>query len=426
MSRLIKGIESVSWSLDRRTLLAGLGATLATCLLPRNAHAAVPALVASRAAPAGAPKFSGDWPGPILRAKQGAPFEIEIDNRFDRPFSVHWQGVRLDNASDGAAGLCDTPIPPGARRTIRFVPPDAGTYIYRADTELLTDLPGLASLSGVLVVDEDAPRSIRQEVLAVSADPWRLASPETGDAQAPRARTTVNGAAETEIALAAGERVLLRIGNIGVHSPQLLRFSGVMPSVVAIDGQPCPAFPPLRGRIVLPPGGRVDLEIVLAEGEGPFGIFDDFDRGRLLARIVKAESATAVPEGGEAIAENPRLPREIPLENAARASLALGSPGGGRTGPALLTVERGRTVVLAFQNNTGAVFAVHWHGHAARLLDAMDDGWKPWWHDSLIVPPNMTMRIALVADNPGRWAIDAMPLAGSQGAEPTASWFEVT
>jgi FtsP/CotA-like multicopper oxidase with cupredoxin domain len=91
--------------------------------------------------------------------------------------------------------------------------------------------------------------------------------------------------------------------------------------------------------------------------------------------------------------------------------------------PALFTVKRGRIVVLALVNQTELGQAVHLHGHSVRLLDRLDDGWKPFWLDTIMVAAKQTARVAFLADNPGRWLIDCRALGRTEG---TATWFEVT
>ena len=44
-------------------------------------------------------------------------------------------------------------------------------------------------------------------------------------------------------------------------------------------------------------------------------------------------------------------------------------------------------------------------GHVARQLHALDDGWDPYWRDTLFVAPGKTLHAAFVADNPGSWAL---------------------
>ena len=51
-------------------------------------------------------------------------------NRIDWPTTIHWHGLRLDNASDGVPGLTQDPVPPGEEFTYTLRFPDAGVYWY--------------------------------------------------------------------------------------------------------------------------------------------------------------------------------------------------------------------------------------------------------------------------------------------------------
>jgi FtsP/CotA-like multicopper oxidase with cupredoxin domain len=80
--------------------------------------------------------------------------------------------------------------------------------------------------------------------------------------------------------------------------------------------------------------------------------------------------------------------------------------------------------MLALQNRSAFPQSIHVHGHHVRLLDALDDGWKPFWLDTLVVPERQTLRIAFVADNPGKWALSRHDLEPRRGGQ--YAWFEVT
>jgi Multicopper oxidase len=56
------------------------------------------------------------------------------------------------------------------------------------------------------------------------------------------------------------------------------------------------------------------------------------------------------------------------------------------------------------------------------VLDRLDDGWKPFWMDTLVVGDQVE-RIAFVADNPGKWLIEYTALERQDGG--TAVWFAV-
>ena len=92
--------------------------------------------------------------------------------------------------------------------------------------------------------------------------------------------------------------------------------------------------------------------------------------------------------------------------------------------PPLFSVKSERPVTLTFANSGDQAQLIHVHGHTFRLLDNMDDGWKPFWLDTLLVAPQQTARIAFVADLPGKWAIERRSL--SDPARESLTWFEVT
>ena len=58
------------------------------------------------------------------------------------------------------------------------------------------------------------------------------------------------------------------------------------------------------------------------------------------------------------------------------------------------------------------------------MLHALDDGWEPFFLDTVIVPEGKTVRIAFLADNPGKWLIRSTVLEHMEGG--VLSWFEVT
>jgi FtsP/CotA-like multicopper oxidase with cupredoxin domain len=63
------------------------------------------------------------------------------------------------------------------------------------------------------------------------------------------------------------------------------------------------------------------------------------------------------------------------------------------------------------------------HGHHFRLLDKLDDGWKPFWLDTLALDPGQTQRIAFTARNPGRWLLESF--VADWAAPRLVRWYEV-
>jgi FtsP/CotA-like multicopper oxidase with cupredoxin domain len=71
--------------------------------------------------------------------------------------------------------------------------------------------------------------------------------------------------------------------------------------------------------------------------------------------------------------------------------------------PPLLRVPKGAPVVLAIDNMSAIAQPLHLHGHFFRQLHPYDDGWDPYFLDTLLVPEYRTVRVAFVADHPGKW-----------------------
>ncbi|MBI5794614.1 multicopper oxidase domain-containing protein, partial [Candidatus Uhrbacteria bacterium] len=114
--------------------------------------------------------YNGEIPGPLLRVKQGSTFTVKVTNNIDLPTSVHWHGLRLDNANDGAVGVTQKEIAPGKSFTYTVKVPDEGIYWYH--THVREDLQQPMGLYGNILVtpaDTKAYNPVnREEVLAVS------------------------------------------------------------------------------------------------------------------------------------------------------------------------------------------------------------------------------------------------------------------
>ena len=115
--------------------------------------------------------YQGTAPGPLIRMRQGEEITIYVVNGLDQPTTVHWHGLRIDNAMDGVAGLTQEPIEPGERFTYRFIPPDAGTYWYHPHNRTWEQLA--RGLYGGFIVEETASPAFGRDRLII-ADDWRL------------------------------------------------------------------------------------------------------------------------------------------------------------------------------------------------------------------------------------------------------------
>ncbi len=76
--------------------------------------------------------YDGQMPGTQIRAKQGERVTRRFVNELPQASSVHWHGLRIDNAMDGVAGLTQDAVPSGEAFDYDFTVRDAGTYWYHA------------------------------------------------------------------------------------------------------------------------------------------------------------------------------------------------------------------------------------------------------------------------------------------------------
>jgi FtsP/CotA-like multicopper oxidase with cupredoxin domain len=363
--------------------------------------------------------YDGTAPGPTLRIRRGEELRVRLVNELPEPTAVHWHGVRLPNAMDGVPGLTQPAIAPGASFDYVFRPPDAGTFLYRPAGNASSQIA--RGLRGALIIDESDPVAVDRDVLLILED-WPTA---------PGKPLTINGASDIALPVRSNERLRLRLANATSARALVLRVERHAPLVVAIDGQPSEPFVARDGRLALAPGNRIDLflDLPLRAGERAAILIEDVSAPRPLVHLVyQGEPFRSAPlPDAKPLPPNP-LPARLDLRGAARHELALEAlatlPATLHERPPLFTVRRGRIVVLAINNRTDATQTVHLHGHHVRLLDRLDDGWKPYWLDTITVPARQTDRVAFLADNPGKWLIEAQAMGG--GAARAGAWFAVT
>jgi FtsP/CotA-like multicopper oxidase with cupredoxin domain len=353
----------------------------------------------------------------MLRIRQGDELKIRLENELSDPTAIHWHGCRLPNAMDGVPNLTQLKVEAGTGFDYRFKAMDAGTFWYHAPCTLPGQLE--RGLYGVLVVDEKGPVETDRDIVLI-IDDWLL---RTGD-----------------IATRTNERLRFRLINAAKAQVMRLRFDRHAVRVMAIDGQPAQPFLARDSRVTLGPGNRIDvfLDAVLDPGETASIFLDESGTEKEIARIVYERGdkrRAAAPSEPPPLPAN-SLPERIDMRNAFRVEAAFEENATSKTwvmvtgnapdqfGPPLFSVKRGRAVVMAFPNRDNFGHAIHLHGHHVRLLDNLDDGWKPFWLDTVMVGARQTARIAFVADNPGKWMIYAQRLEHPEIG--MTAWFEVT
>ncbi len=377
--------------------------------------------------------LEGTTPGLVSRARPGATREIVLAN--DQPVAANFSVRGMDGADAAESLLARAPPPPGGKTALAVPLRQSGTFLL--DGRLANDGAAQPLLPRVLVVEENKPpQTDRDEVLLI--EDWRLKADgtalmpgrEVGDA-APL--FTVNRLPAIDITLKRNERLRLRMINGCQRAIIALKIADLAVRVMAIDSEAAEPFVARDGQIVLAPGTRVDalIDAIQPAGSAATILLHDGVKPQPIGRIIMSNDPPArdapLPEA-EPFVASPRS--KIDLKSALRVDLALDAAQWSepaafdKASVPVLRATRGRTIVLAITNNGATPATFHLHGHHFRLLDRLDDGWKPFWLDTLAFQSGQTQRIAFSADFPGRWLMETM---GNGWAAPRkVRWYEVS
>jgi FtsP/CotA-like multicopper oxidase with cupredoxin domain len=450
-------------TVSRRSVLVGAAGSTLAALVPHRASADRPQEFRLTPAPTKAPlvggqnpdtavwAFNGTVPGPEIRVRQGNRVRVAVDNRLAQETTVHHHGIRLPNAMDGVPHLTQKPIAPGETFIYEFDVPDAGTYWYHPHHNSAEQVG--RGLSGPLVIEEREPIRVDRDVVWALSD-WRLLP----DAQisddfrnmhdmAHNGRVgnkvTINGKVPDGFAVRSGERIRLRLINAANARIFGLKLTGHKPLVISYDGQPVAPHEPADGRIVLGPAMRIDLILDMTGKPGDrFQVIDNFYRGleyRFVDLVYGSEvlrdkplatpialPANTMPEPDMTSAER----HDVTFNGGMMGGMMMRDRGAGMGGmmnmmemmhtgkiwlingvavlghvmEPMLTLQRGRTYVLAMNNETAWWHPMHLHGHAFRVIKRNGVPTRlREWEDTVLMSPREKVEVAFVADNPGDW-----------------------
>lgn len=458
--------------LTRRTFLAGSTALLALKPLAASAQTSSGIMRASSAdmqlLPAAYPKtsiwgFGGTMPGTEIRVQKGERVQLKLENDLPQPTSVHWHGIRIDNAMDGVSGLTQSAVPTGATFDYDFVTPDAGTYWYHAHNRSFEQVA--RGLYGALIVEEpDALDIDREEVLIL--DDW-LIDPDTGqiegEFEAAHERShagrvgnfiATNGIPNLALNAKKNERLRLRIINAANARLFELRLQGLEGWTVALDGMPLSVPKAIDGSIVLGPAQRVDLIVDVVADAGETANLIRIDRQEAFSQVAFEVDGQASLTRRQAPAPLPPNDYEmVDLANARTINLHMegGAMGGlrsasyngekqsfrqlvqagqfwafngavgGMDGAPLGELARGESVRLSIFNDTSFPHAMHLHG--MHFHEVAEDGSLGPLRDTTLIFGGEKRDIAFVADNPGDWLFHCHML--SHAASGMMAWMKV-
>lgn len=220
--------------------------------------------------------YNGQFPGPLLRFKEGQRVVVDMHNDTDTPELVHWHGQMIPSDVDGAAEEGTPLVPAHGMRRIDFVPKPSGFRFYHTHVVAGGDLhrgtytgqvgpvyiepkqnTGTYDREVILVMKEFSPTLSRggdmaMEVLAGTALQELQQKGQAADADAKQKTKgfevgydlfAINGRMlghGEPIRVKQGERVLFHVLNASATEIRSLALPGHMFRIVALDGNTVP------------------------------------------------------------------------------------------------------------------------------------------------------------------------------------------
>lgn len=218
--------------------------------------------------------YNGSTPGPTIEAVEGDRARIFVTNRLPEATTVHWHGQVVPSGMDGVGGLSQPPIQPGQTFVYEFLIPDPGTFMYHSHFDEMVQI-GMG-MQGMFVVHPRTGRRPDRDYAIMLAE-WFI---EPGQARPDPLEMsdfnvlTMNGKAfpATEPLVAEhGERVRIRLGNLGPMNHHPIHLHGHHFRVVGTDGGPIPRagqWP--ENTVLVPVGATRDIELTANAGDWAF------------------------------------------------------------------------------------------------------------------------------------------------------------
>jgi FtsP/CotA-like multicopper oxidase with cupredoxin domain len=370
--------------------------------------------------------YNDQIPGPLIRARVGTTMVIDFANRLKEPSSIHWHGLRIENAMDGVPGVTQDPVEPGENFRYRLKLEEAGTFWYHPHFNSSEQLE--RGLKGVFIVEEAERQPWSQDWVWLMDD-WLLQKDGTIYPQFNTGRdlmhdgrwgnaSTINGHFRPEFQAKPGERIRLRLingANARVFSPHI---EGLTANVIAVDGRPVTEIFVLE-RFALSPGNRIDLDIrIPAQAGGKiFAVEDRFSRKAIQLAAIKVIQAEPINTPD---INPPTAPGFIParafVNIKAGKTWDLNAIRGGKFGIGW-TMNRqlwpdadkvdyrlGVPQKVIFKNSSSRLHPMHIHGVFFRVLER--NGKKAvelFTRDTVLVGPRESVTIGFVPEHPGVW-----------------------
>jgi multicopper oxidase len=393
--------------------------------------------------------YNGSPVGPEIRVTEGDLLRVTLVNNLPDPTTIHWHGVPVPNAMDGAPDMPLPPVQPGDTFTYEFTAWPSGTYWYhphvgyQLDQGLVGPLiiepkqePGKYDREYTLVLDdwvtidgggpaatERRPSSMMGGMMGQGMEgQGQHSNPSTTPLSEPIYQAfTVNGQViETAdpFLIKQGDQVRLRLINAAAATIFNLRLAGHSLTITHTDGRP---VQPLEvDALQIGMGERYDV-MFTANNPGRwilYAVVNDQAEAVDLATFGYAGS-TSTQDSGDTLPSSLRWNEYSRLAAPPEDNLASSEPeqsfdlvlSGGMMSPAWtingkafpetddLVVKLGQRVRLNYVNHSPMSHPMHLHGHFFEVV-----GSPGLRKDTIMVEAHMGQAsIEFVANNPGAW-----------------------
>jgi FtsP/CotA-like multicopper oxidase with cupredoxin domain len=401
--------------------------------------------------------YNGQFPGPLIRLREGKRVVVDIHNDTDTPEQLHWHGQMIPSDVDGASEEGTPFIPAHGMRRIAYVPKPAGFRFYHTHVVAGGDLnrgtytgqcgpvyiepvnnPGAYDREVFLVLKEFLPSFSRGGDMAMD---FLVGAPikqlqdigKKADDQfkGPKGYEvgydlfSINGRMlghGDPIRVKQGERVLFHILNASAGEIRSLALPGHVFKVVALDGNPVPT----AANVPVLWLGTAERISAIVEMDHPgvwvMGDLADDDRGHGMGIVVEYAGAKGEPQwtkpqpykwdytifgkpGAAPASPDQTFDVTIVKQNGADNGFNRWTLNGEAFSMESMkpawTVHQGRRYRFKFRNASDDIHPLHLHRHSFELVRV---GGKPTAgviKDVVMLGGFQEAEFDFVADNPG-------------------------
>jgi FtsP/CotA-like multicopper oxidase with cupredoxin domain len=372
--------------------------------------------------------YNGQVPGPLLRMKQGREVTVDIHNHSADPEIVHWHGLFLPVATDGAMEEGSPMIAPGASTRITFTPDPEGFRWFHTHTFAGNDMHKgqYTGQHGFLMIEPDSdPAGYDREVFLALHDWGGREEPSAdGSAMPMYEASTINGKMlgfGEPVRAKQGERVMMHVLNSSPTEVHWIALAGHTFQVIALDGNAVPqprTVPMLR----LAPAERVSAIVAMnAPGVWVLGEVRKHVQMMGMGIVVEYANAKGAPKWVQ--------PQDLVWDYAQFAAAPVNLMNGAEVIEIPLTfdskfeghgnaetwringksypdsespmLQQGKRYRLVMKNLSTDDHPIHLHRHTFAVTNVGGENMARLMKDVLLIPAQKTSEVEFTADHPG-------------------------